>query len=208
MTSTWSWRIPSLLQLVPSLCQICFMYWCPESPRWLISRDRGDEALEILREYHGEGPDGEEFVRLEYAEIVATIEQEKERDTRFVWADTIRDAPMRRRFLIAGLVGLFTQWSGNGPLSFYMKKILNMVGIKEDLTVQKFILAYNCWGLISCLPAALYAPRYARRSMFLLCTIGTLIVYTVYAIASARFSIEGTTRAAIPVLVFIFVYSP
>jgi len=115
---------------------------------------------------------------------------------------------MRRRFLLASIVGFFTQWSGNGLLSFYMKKILNLVGITDDHTVQKVILSNTCWGLINAVPIALIAPRYPRRRMFLVCTIGTAFVYTVWTVASARFAIENSTRAAIPVLVFIFVYSP
>jgi MFS family permease len=208
MKSTWAWRLPSLLQLVPSFCQIGFMWWCPESPRWLVSQDRGDEAFAVLQRYHSEGLDGDEFVRLEYAQIQSTIAQEKELASAFVWADVVRDPPMRRRFMIAAIVGFFTQWSGNGLLSFYMKKILALVGIKDDRTVQKIILSNTCWGLINAVPIALIAPRFPRRHMFLTCTIGTAVVYTVWTIASARSAIENSARAAIPVLVFIFVYSP
>ncbi|KAK3389156.1 general substrate transporter [Podospora didyma] len=208
MTSTWAWRLPSLLQLVPSFFQIAFMRWCPESPRWLVSKDRGDEAFRILQTYHSEGADGDEFVRLEFAQIQSTIAQEQELASRFVWADVLRDAAMRRRFMIAGIVGFFTQWSGNGLLSFYMKKILALVGITDDRTVQKVILSNTCWGFINALPIALIAPRYPRRHMFLTCTIGTAFVYTAWTVASARWAIEGSSKAAIPVLVFIYVYSP
>jgi len=208
MSSTWAWRLPSLLQLVPTSFQIAFMYWCPESPRWLISQDRTDEAFAILQKYHSEGTDGEEFVRLEFAQIQSTLAQEKELASRFVWADVVRDPPMRRRFAIAAVVGFFTQWSGNGLLSFYMKKILALVNITDNRTVQKVILSNTCWGFINALPIALIAPRFPRRKMFLTCTIGTAVVYIVWTVASARAEIEKSSRAAIPVLVFIFVYSP
>ncbi|KAI1392241.1 MFS general substrate transporter [Hypoxylon trugodes] len=208
MSNAWAWRLPSLLQLVPSLCQICFIPFCPESPRFLISADRGDEAYAILQKYHGEGDNGDEFVRLEFAQISSTIAQEQERTNTFAWTDVYRDPPMRRRFLLAAIVGFFTQWSGNGLLSFYRYKILNLVGITDNRTVQKVILSNTCWGLINAVPIAIIAPLFRRRVMFLTCTIGTAVVYTVWTIASARFALENTATAAIPVLVFIFVYSP
>lgn len=74
--STWSWRIPSLLQMAPSVIQLCFVWFLPESPRWLISHDRADEAMAALMEYHGEGKETE-LIRLEFEEITAAIAQEK-----------------------------------------------------------------------------------------------------------------------------------
>ncbi|KAI4595632.1 hypothetical protein KJ359_006621 [Pestalotiopsis sp. 9143b] len=204
MGSTWSWRLPSLLQLVPSLCQVTFLPFCPESPRWLVSRDRSDEAFAILSKYHGEGDNGDEFVRLEFAQIQSTIALEKETSKSFVWANVFRDAPMRRRFLLAVTIGFFAQWSGNGLLSFYMKKILNLVGITDNLTVQKIILSKSCWDLIHGVPIALIVPRFRRRVAFLTCTIGIAGVYTVWTIA---FYNIGWNALAYTYLVEIFPYS-
>ena len=38
--STWAWRIPSALQGLPSVIQIFFIWFAPESPRWLVYRGR------------------------------------------------------------------------------------------------------------------------------------------------------------------------
>ncbi|CAG9941798.1 unnamed protein product [Clonostachys rosea f. rosea IK726] len=209
MSSTWAWRIPSFLQLVPSLCQVIFMPFCPESPRWLISRDRHEEALEILKKYHSEGENGEEYVRVEYAQIQSTLAEEKERATSFVWKNVFRDAPMRRRFMLAGIVGFFTQWSGNGLISFYMKKILNLVGITNNQTVQKVILSEKCWGLINAIPIALIAPRFRRRVMFLICSTGTLVPFLCWSSSSSihrKFYNIGWNALTYTYMVEIFPY--
>lgn len=46
--NNWAWRIPSIIQAAPSAMQFVFLFWVPESPRWLIKKDRGPEALSIL----------------------------------------------------------------------------------------------------------------------------------------------------------------
>ena len=65
MKSTWGWRIPSVLQICPSLLQICFIWFLPESPRWLISKGRNEEAYAILVKYHAEGDADSPFVKAE-----------------------------------------------------------------------------------------------------------------------------------------------
>lgn len=116
MPSNWGWRIPSLLQVTPSILQITFVYFLPESPRWLISKGRSEEAMAILVKYHGEGDSDSEFVKAEYAQIEKTLELEME-TSKTTWKDFVSTPGMRKRLLIASGLGLFTQWSGNGLTS-------------------------------------------------------------------------------------------
>jgi MFS family permease len=46
--NTWAWRIPSILQALSSFIQILCFWWIVESPRWLVSKDRCDEAQAII----------------------------------------------------------------------------------------------------------------------------------------------------------------
>ncbi len=78
----WAWRIPSLVQIVPSLLQLTFIWFIPESPRWLVSRDRHEEAFEILVKYHAEGDRESALVRAEFAEIQQTVKFEMENSKR------------------------------------------------------------------------------------------------------------------------------
>ena len=53
--STWSWRIPTALQDIPSIIQLPPLLFCPESPRWLVSKGRDAQALNVLVYYHADG---------------------------------------------------------------------------------------------------------------------------------------------------------
>ncbi len=117
MDSNWGWRIPSLVQVVPSVLQITFIFFIPDSPRWLISKGRGEEAYAILVKYHAEGDVDSEFVKAEYAQIEKTLELERE-TAKTSWMELVATSGMRKRLIIGSLLGLFTQWSGNGLTSY------------------------------------------------------------------------------------------
>jgi hypothetical protein len=88
----------------------------PESPRWLVSKDRYDDALEILIKYHGEGDRDSILVQAEMAQIQSTIKIELEH-AKQSWMDMFRTSGMRRRVIIASFLGFFTQMSGNTLIS-------------------------------------------------------------------------------------------
>ena len=85
MPTSWSWRIPSLLQAVPSVYQLALIYFIPESPRWLISKGKFNKAKEILYLNHAgfsaQSGETSPMVDLELAEISSAIEAEKVQNT-------------------------------------------------------------------------------------------------------------------------------
>ncbi|KAG6917656.1 hypothetical protein DXG01_001631 [Tephrocybe rancida] len=207
MSTNWGWRIPSLLQLVPSALQVTFIYFMPESPRWLISKGRGDEAMAILVKYHAEGDETSEFVKAEYVQIEKTLELEREAEN-IGWRSLLATPGMRRRVLVGSFLGLATQWSGNGLTSYFLPQILANVGVTDNRTRNLINLAITCWGFINASFFALTATRFKRRTIYLTCTISLLTVFTAWTIASARYRITKDQSSSTAVIVFIFLYSP
>ncbi|KAL3475127.1 general substrate transporter [Aspergillus californicus] len=203
----WAWRIPSLLQLAPATIQVATVMFLPESPRYLISKDRTDEAVEILVKYHAEGDRDSVIVRAEIAQIERTIKLELE-ESRQSWADMFRTAGMRRRLFISAFLGLFTQWSGNTLISYYLSDLLDMVNITDSVVKSKINVGIACWGLITGTTMALTAPRFKRRTMYLTTACALLCVYIGWTISMERFMTTQVRAAAIMTIVFIFLYSP
>lgn len=202
MPTNWGWRIPSLLQMIPSALQLIFIWFLPESPRWLVSKGRGEEAYAILAKYHAEGDLNSEFVKLEYAEIETTLELEKEQ-AKSSWKALVAAPGMRKRLLICSFLGLATQWSGNGLTSYFLARILDNVGIHDDRTKNLINLAMTCWGFVNGTAFALTIPKLPRRSAYLTCTIALTLIFTGWTIASSQYAMTGSQAASRAVIAYV-----
>ncbi|KAI8296385.1 Lactose permease [Colletotrichum sp. SAR11_240] len=202
--STWSWRIPSLLQMAPSVIQLSAVWFLPESPRWLISKDRDHDALEALKRYHGEGQETE-LVRLEYEEIRTAIDNEK-RLGATTWKSMVSTKGNRYRMFLVICMGFFSQWSGNGLIAYYLSRIMDTVGIKDKNTQALVNGLVNIWNFGLALTTAFFVEKVGRRPLFRISTIGMLTVFIGWTIASARFAETNASSAGIAVLALIFVY--
>lgn len=212
INSNWAWRLPSILQIAPSLLQICFVMMLPESPRWLVTKDRTEEAHMILIKYHAEGDVNSEFAAAEIAQIRSTIELELE-NSRKSWMDLCDTAGMRRRALITSFLGLFTQWSGNTLISYYLGDLLSMVGNSTSMYKQRINVATACWGLVVAFTAAMLVTRFRRRVMYLTCTVSLLLCYIAWTISMkfAKTAMDAgreNKSAGVATIFFIFAYSP
>lgn len=115
MPNEWAWRIPSLLQALPALIQVVGVYFVLESPRWLVAQGRGEEAKRTLVKYHADGIEGNELVELAFLEMKEVIEADMANET--TWKSFVSSKGNRRRLMLMVMLGLFSQWSGNGLVS-------------------------------------------------------------------------------------------
>ncbi|KAF2707945.1 lactose permease [Pleomassaria siparia CBS 279.74] len=208
----WSWRIPSILQICPSLLQICFVFLLPESPRWLVSKDREDEAFAVLTKYHAEGDASSLLVQAEMAQIKSVIHLEME-NSKQSWMDMLRTAGMRRRVLISCMLGLFTQMSGNTLLSYYSNLLFEAMGYTTSFAKTRINIANQCWSLINGVLIALFVTRFRRRWMFMTSSTLMLFVFIGITVSFERLQFAKNHHftnksAAIAALIFFFAYSP
>lgn len=184
MDSSWSWRLPSLLQGVPAILQFFLSIWVPESPRWLMYKDRPDEAMAVLSAYHSCGDVDSRLVRFEFLEIQATLEEEKKHKA-IQWAEFVRTRGNRKRLWILLFMGFAAQLSGLGLTGYYLAKILNSIGVTDPNTQLLINAIAAIWQLCCSIFFALLIDRVGRRGLITFGITTMLVVFVVWTICSA-----------------------
>jgi len=154
----WRWKlgIPAL----PALLFLLMLFGIPRSPRWLVSKQRVDEAREVLR------MTGEENYEQELQEIIASIDAEHmANDSLFSWK-------YRLPIFLAVSIGMFNQLSGINAILYYLNDIFAFAGfskVSSDLQA----VAIGATNLLFTMLAMSVIDRIGRKKLLLVGSVGT-----------------------------------
>ncbi|KAI4618809.1 hypothetical protein J4E80_005413 [Alternaria sp. BMP 0032] len=204
-SGNWSWRIPTILQAGYPLVQLAFFWTLPESPRWLVAKERQGEARQILARYHSGGDEYSPLVTREMSEIVYAIRQESAAKS-VQWSALVATPGNRKRLFLAVCVGGFAQWNGIGVVSYYLTLVLNSIGITDPFMQTLINGLLQIFNFAAAVSAALLVDRLGRRTLFLWSGIGMLISYIVWTACSAVNNEDNNKAAGYVVVVCLFVF--
>lgn len=172
--STWAWRLPSLLQGVPSAMAIILLFFVPESPRWLTLKGEFQKAVKVLKISNNIDEDKAEAM---VDEINFDIQEEKQ-DTRGAWHTLIRPSrPNQRRLIMVVSLGLIAELSGTIVGTYYLTVILQQAGITGEKKLLQINLISACWNFISAVCGALSFDYLGRRKQAIVCVTGMIVSF-------------------------------
>lgn len=146
-----------------------------------------------------------DFVAAEYLEIKETLALEKEYSNRG-WSELFRTPGNRKRALICYLQGFFSQWCGNGLISYYLVPVLETIGIQGSSEQAGLNGGLQIWNYIVALWAAFNIDRIGRRPMALVSTGSMIIIFTLWTVFSAIYAQNQNEGMAKGVIVMIFLF--
>lgn len=205
------WRLPMALQLVPCLALVTLLFFTPESPRWLMMRDRTEEAHESLRRYLGKGLTHDDpIVMKELMSIRGAIEIERQSQISFKQVILRRDRSSHLKRLLLGCGTQFMQqFGGINALNYYFPIILeNNIGMSEFMA--RVLTGCNATSYaISSAMAFWMIDRFGRRSLMIGGATLQFFAYVMVAIAVALLS-QGTSPfewGAVAITFLFFYYA-
>ncbi|TIA59978.1 putative MFS hexose transporter [Aureobasidium pullulans] len=204
INTDWQWKLPTLLQVIPSVYQLTLLWFCPESPRWLIAKGKEDQARAILVKYHGECDPNSELVGIEMSEIIEA--QAREAAANVSWAAFFSSKANWRRIFLCTCVATFSQTTGNLLVSNYLAKILKDTGLDSTFDSTLINGMSTLWSYICSLAVAGFVDRFNRRTFFLTGSIGSLVVFVAWTIAAQQYVDEGSIAAGRFIVACIFLF--
>ncbi|KAI1848463.1 hypothetical protein JX265_008755 [Neoarthrinium moseri] len=202
-----AWRIPIWCQMITSGIVVCGVWFLPESPRWLMARDRHDEAARVLAKYHGDNDTRHPIVQLQLKEMTQQVKTDASDNKWWDYHELWNTHSARRRLICVLGMACFGQVSGNSLSSYYMAAMLETAGITEE----KKVLALNAINPVLCFGGALLGARMTdvvgRRPLLIYTTIFCSVCFAIIT-GTSKLATDDPSQinAANTTVAFIFIF--
>ncbi|ORX93925.1 general substrate transporter [Clohesyomyces aquaticus] len=200
----YGWRFSMALQFIPESIFLVGVWFCPETPRWLVEQGRIEEAQKNLAYFRALNP-SHELVVGELSMIQKDVEQRR-LATSQSWTVLFTNRPLFRRFWRAAVLQFMAQMCGNTSMKYYLPTIFMSLGIERKITLMiggiESTLKIGCTIIDSYL-----VDRFGRR----ITLIGACIVMSLALLINGALPLaypNNVNHAADYVcIIFIFLYT-
>lgn len=180
----WRWMLGVIC--IPSVIFFVLIFFIPDSPRWLVLKNRLDEAKKVLRKIGSTDP------LKEVREIEASISKKDGVEREYLFTSMYR-IPI----ILAVLVALFNQLTGINAIMYYAPRIFEMVGYAKNSALLQSI-SVGVTLFIFTLLGMFLVDKVGRKRLLLVGSVG--MVFFLGMVAKTIFS---TTDGSIWMLIYL-----
>lgn len=153
---THNWRAMFLFGLIPAALLFVLAWFLPESPRWLMVRNKLLAAKKVLRRIHGADKAEHEF-----GELQKVIDEEQSRTT------TCSVGMFSKVLWLGILVSILTQAVGINAIIYYAPLIFKQTGFGHTTTAILATVGVGVVNVVFTLIAIRLLDKFGRRPLLL-----------------------------------------
>ncbi|XP_037078835.1 proton myo-inositol cotransporter-like [Pollicipes pollicipes] len=159
----WRWMLG--LGAAPAALQLIGFTFMPETPRFLVSRGRNEQARQVLRRLRGDGA----HVQHEYETIKADFDAQEA-----LLREKAAAGGATRRALLAGCcLQMFQQVSGVNTVVYYSASIITLAGVRDASTAIWLSSITNLLSFLAKFVGLALVERAGRRPILLWSALGS-----------------------------------
>ncbi|MDA7755024.1 sugar porter family MFS transporter [Pseudomonadales bacterium] len=179
----WQWRWMLGLEALPALLYLVGLRFVPESPRWLLMKNRPAEALTILTQVVGP-----EQAKIESAVITDSLSDNTDADSIGI-VELFRPA-LHKVLFVGVIVAILQQITGINSVFFYAPMIFEQTGIGTDASFLQAVLV-GLTNLLFTIVAMLFIDKVGRRPLLLAGVSGIVVcmLMLAYGFDTARYTL-------------------
>lgn len=202
-SSTFSYRFPIALNIAICLTIVCGMFFVPESPRWLVSKGRDEEAERAFMKVHkgNEEYDLQSEMKVIHNAMAAEA-HESGGDGSSKWGDIFK-GPERRKFFGAFGILVCQQIGGVQFIFSYGTVFFKDVGMDDPFLVTMICDIVEVLGVIV---SFALVNRYGRRPLLITTTSAMAAVLLVMGCLGTVKNRSPAMNTAIASMIIIYVF--
>ncbi|MDP4626416.1 MAG: sugar porter family MFS transporter [Akkermansiaceae bacterium] len=190
--SAWRWMLG--VEAIPALFYILASLSVPESPRWLLARNKRPEAAEILRRLEPE----------------MSVEDTEQRITEITSADTesktglqipFLSKPLLKPISLAFFIAFFNQLSGINAILYFAPRIFEMTGLGTKAALLQSI-GIGFTNLIFTFVGLWLIDRIGRKKLLIIGSFGYII-----SLGLCAWAFKTENFGIVPLTIFFFIAS-
>ena len=185
-----AWRYMFALgTILPCVVIYLASFVMPESPRWLVTNNREEEARTVLQSVYPEGYN----VNMIVYEIKDDIKKEEIAEHRHGWGVILHPSPAYKRMLLVGVgTAIAQQAVGIDAILYFMVFILDQSGITSRVTQMWILVGLGLVKLCVIFVAGLLLDKTGRRPLMIISLLGMSVSFIIVSLSF----IGGTTAAS------------
>jgi len=157
----WRWQFG--VAALPAVLFLVMLFGIPQSPRWLVTQNRVEEARQILQKMGADDPE------TELQEIVSSIHLESLQKT-----EPLFSRKYRVPIFLAITIGMFNQLSGINAILYYLNDIFAAAGFSK-LSGDLQAVAVGGTNLLATLLGMSVIDKLGRKTLLLIGSVGTAL---------------------------------
>jgi major inositol transporter-like SP family MFS transporter len=195
------WRIMLAVEALPAVALFIGMLRMPESPRWLASKGRDDEALKVLSTLRTK-----DRATAELAEIDQVTAEEGKRKGMPI-GEILRNKWLVRILLIGIGLGVAQQLTGINAIQYYGQTVLIQAGFAANVAIIVNI-GPGIVGVLGAIIALRMMDHFSRRRTFIIGFTSTTVIHVLIGILSNALPEGNAARPwVLLILIVLFVGS-